>query len=184
MRWAALFADLEAQLEAAERAELAGEVADRSRREAALVRTADRLRAAVGLPVGITLLGAGTLSGRLSDVGPDWLLVEEPGRREVLVLSDAVLAVSGLRTGTATPGSEGEVGARLDLRWALRGLARSRTPVQVVLRDGSVLTGTLDRVGADHVELAEHAPGEPRRPTAVQSVRLLPLRGLAALRQS
>lgn len=183
MRWKALFDDLEAQVEAAEQAELDAEIRDRTRREAALVRTSDRLRAAVGQPLTLVLHGAGTVRGDLLDVGEDWLLLEEPGLREALVPSAAVLSVSGLGRRTSAPGAEGVVAARLDLRWALRGLARSRAALHVVLRDGSLLVGTLDRVGADHVELAEHAPGEARRTGAVRGVRLVPLPALALLRQ-
>ena len=80
------------------------------------------------------------------------------------------------------PNSEGEVVRRLDVRWALKGLVRSRSGVQVLLLNGSALSGTLDRVGADHVDLAEHAPGEPRRAASVRQVRLVPLAALAAIR--
>ena len=182
MRWSALFADLEAQLQAGEEAELAAEVRDRTRREAALLSTADRLRAAQGSVLQVVLEGAGTLSGRLVDAGPDWLLLDDGPGREALAAGHAVLGVLGLGRRVAAPGSEGEVGRRLDLRWALRGLARDRAPLSAVLRDGSRLSGTLDRVGADHVEIAEHAVGEVRRATAVQGVRLVPLGALAVLR--
>ena len=182
MRWQALFDDLEAQLAAAEAAELQAEVADRTRREAGLLRVVDRLAAATGQQVAVALGAAGVVHGRVLDAGVDWLLVEEVGAREALVPLEAVLGVTGLLAQSGVPGAEGEVGRRLDLRWALRGLARSRAAVALVLRDGSVVSGTLDRVGADHLDLAEHAPGEPRRAAAVRQVRLVPLAAVTLVR--
>lgn len=184
MRWQALFDDLEAQVEAAEAAELSAEVADRTRRETGLLRVLDRLRASAGHPIAVTTWGGGTVHGTLLDAGPDWLLLSETGLREVLVPMGSVLGVTGLSARTAPPGSEGDVGRRLDLRWALRGLARDRAGVSLVLRDGSTLAGTLDRVGADHVDVAEHPPGEARRASAVRQVRLVPIAALGLLRSS
>jgi hypothetical protein len=182
MRWDDLFADLDAQLEAAEAAELAGEVTDRTRREQGLLRLVDRLRPSVGRTLTVTCAGIGSVHGRLLAVGTDWLLLEETGQRELLLSSAAVLGVSGVGARSEVPGSEGEVARRLDLRWALRGLARNRAGVQVVLVDGTVLAGTFDRVGADHADLAEHAAGEARRAAAVRQVRVLTLTGISAVR--
>jgi len=184
MRWQNLFDDLEAQFEAAEAAELSGEVAERTRREAALVRLVDRLQPSAGQPVVLHLPGAGPLRGRLLDSGVDWLLLDEGAGREVLVPLAAVLGVSGLGGRAAGPGGEDAVAKRLDLRWALRGLARSRTGVALGLSDGSLVTGTVDRVGADHLDLAEHGPGEARRAGAVRAVRLVPLGALVLVRSS
>lgn len=183
VRWRALFDDLEAQAEALARGELDAEVRDRVRRESALLRLSDRLATAVDADVTVHVAGAGVLHGRLLDSGVDWLLVEETGGREVLVPALALLSVGGVGGRVQAPGSEGEVGKRLDLRWALRGLARDRAGVSVVLRDGSAIGGTLDRVGVDYVELAEHAAGEARRTGAVRGVRLLPLEALGLLRR-
>ena len=182
MRWQALFDDLEAQAAEADAAELRAEVADRSRTERGRVRFIDRLSPGIGHQLSIGTRGAGSLHGRLVDVGPDWVLLEEPGTRELLIPLSAVLSVSGVGQQSAVPGSEGEVGRRLDLRWALRGLARGRVGVQVVLADGSALAGTLDHVGADHVDVAEHAVGEARRSTAVRQVRLVPLTAIVLVR--
>ena len=181
MRWQELFDDLEAQFDAAQAVELAGEVVERTRRELALVRLADRLRAAERAPLTVTLPGAGPVRGRLLDTGVDWLLLEESGAREVLVPLAAVLGVTGLGPRAAAP-DDSPVAKRLDLRWALRGLARSRTGVALGLVDGSTVTGTLDRVGADHLDLAEHGLGEARRAGAVRQVRLVPLSALALTR--
>jgi hypothetical protein len=115
-------------------------------------------------------------------VGVDWLLLAGDGGREDLVAVRAVRTVGGLGRRTAVPEPAGGVWNRLDLRRALRGLARDRSVVQVVLDDGIVLTGTLDRVGADYVELAEHAADQPRRVEAVQGVRAVVLDAVAVVR--
>ena len=175
-RWEDLFGDLAAQAEQAEADELAAEVSDRSRREHALLTLGDRLRPAVGTSVAVTCVGAGPVRGVLRDVGPDWLLLEG----EVLVATAAVLGVSGL--GARAEVGTSEVDARLDLRWALRGLARDRSGVRLVLVDGTALAGTIDRVAADHLDLAEHPEGEARRAGAVRQVRLVPLSALAVVR--
>lgn len=182
MRWQALFADLEAQYDAAQAAELAAEVADRTRREAARLRLTDRLAGAVGGEVTVDIWGAGAVRGRLTCAGVDWLLVEEPTGAEVLVPEEAVTSVRGLTAWSQSPGSQGVVLGKLDLRYALRGVARNRAALSVVLRDGAVLTGTIDRVGLDFLEIAEHPMGEPRRPKAVQDSRAVRLGAVALLR--
>jgi len=186
MRWDDLFRDLEAQLAAAADAELAAEVADRSRREAARLALVERARAATGRPVVVRVAGAGAVQGRLVGAGSEWLLLADGGpgaERESLVPLSAVLSVSGLAAWTAAPAATGQVGARLGLGVVLRGIARDRSGLAVTLVDGSTVTGTLDRVGADFVEVSEHGPGEPRRPGAVTGVRTVPFRALAVLRR-
>jgi hypothetical protein len=181
MRWQQLFADLAAQFDEAEAAADQAEATSRARAEMGAVRLVERLAGAVGAPVGIRCQGADQIAGVLVDVGADWLLVEEDGGREVLIASVAVSAVAGLGRRTA-PADSGVVRARLDLRRAVRALARDRSAVQVILRDGGVLTGTVDRVGADFLELAEHPLKEPRRVGAVRGVQAVALDAVAVLR--
>ena len=118
----------------------------------------------------------------LVDVGSDWLLLEDDRGRQNLVAAAAVRAVAGLGRGAAPPEPSGAVRGLLDLRRALRALARDRAVVQVVLDDGGVLRGTLDRVGADYVELAEHPADLPRRAEAVQGVRAVVIAAVAVVR--
>jgi hypothetical protein len=182
MRWQQLFADLQAQFEAEEEALERSESASRTRGELGAVGLADRLRGALGLPLALACGGAGTVSGVLVEVGPDWLLVEDDGARSCLVSLAAVRSVGGLGRRTAPAQPAGPVRGRLDLRRALRGLARDRSAVQVVLDDGGVLGGTIDRVGADYVELAEHPGDVPRRAEAVQGVRAVVISWIAVVR--
>jgi hypothetical protein len=181
-RWERLFADLDASAEEADRAELDAELVDRARGELGRIRLVDRLRAAIGHPVAVTLTGGMTLNGLLREVGPDWLLTSEVAGREALVSLPAVCTFNGLGALSAVPQSEGRVTAKLDLRYALRRLARDRAAVATTLTDGSVLFGTCDRVGADFFELAEHSAGEPRRAGAVRGVRTVPLSAFALAR--
>lgn len=180
-RWQDLFDDLSAQLEAGQAAELAAEVADRTRREAGAVALDDRLAAAAGGLVQVRVPGHAAVRGRLVDTGPGWLLVALDARREALVPRPSVLALTGLTHRAQAPGTAAAVSRRLDLRWALRALTRERAGVGVLLADGSTLTGTLDRVGADHVDLAEHPAGELRRAAAVRAVWTIPLTALSAV---
>ncbi|TFV54040.1 hypothetical protein E4P41_20030 [Geodermatophilus sp. DF01-2] len=182
MRWQRLFADLQAEFDEAEAAAERAEDASRRRVETGTVRLVDRLAGALGRPVALRCRGAGDVTGVLVEVGADWLLLTDDARREVLVATSTVRTVAGLGRVTAAPEDAGPVRSRLDLRRALRGLARDRSAVQVFLDDGSVHVGTVDGVGADHLELAEHAADQPRRPAAVRGVRAVTLPAVAVVR--
>ena len=139
-------------------------------------------REVVGGQVTVDVWGVGPVRGRLTSSGVDWLLLEEPTGAEVLVSGDAVTSVRGLTAWSREPGSDGVVTGKLDLCYALRGVARNRAGVTAVLRDATVVSGTIDRVGFDFLELAEHPMGEPRRASVVQGTRAVRLASLALLR--
>jgi hypothetical protein len=185
MRWDELFDDLEAQFAEAQRVELDAEVGERVRAERSRGLLVDRLRAASGQRVRLDVQGDDGVSGILQRVGPDWLLIADDGAGESLVPLAAVLAVSGLgpRTAEQPLAAAGRVEAGLGLAHALRGLARDRAGIALVLVDGRRLAGTLDRVGADYCELAEHPGGEPRRPGSVRAVRAVPFTAIAVCRR-
>lgn len=188
MRWQALFADLEAQLDEAERAELSAEVAERTRWELGRIPLAGRCDAARGAPLTLELAG-GAVSGQLAEAGADWLLLHPHDRTELLVPLHAVLGVRGLPRAASTAGGTASAARPADrtapdLRRVLRALVRDRSAVDVRVGDGTGRHGTFDRVGVDHVDLALHEPGEPRRAAAVRGVLTVPLRALVLVRRT
>ncbi len=179
MRWHELFADLESQAQAWEQADLAAEVADRSRAEQASVALVDRLVAACGQQVVLRVVGAGEICGRLETVGANWLLLSE-GRSDQLALMAAISGVVDLDRRAASPGARSPVLARLGVAVPLRAIVRDRAAVRLVLRDASVVTGTPERVGKDHLDLLVHALGEPAR-SAGRSRITLPFAAMATV---
>jgi hypothetical protein len=182
MRWDGLFADLEAQAALLEQEERAAEVDERTRGEIGALELPDRLRAALGTSLRLRLRGGFTINGRL--VRADWLLVDEGDGREALVAGAGLVGVRGLGRYSAVPHSAGVVESRLGLRAALRGIARDRSAARLLLADGDTMDATIDRVGADFVEVATHAPGELRRRQDVRDIELVPLAALVAVRRS
>jgi len=186
MRWERLFTDVEAQFAAELDREHASEVADRIRAEIGRVRFRDRTAVAHGSMLTMWVLGAdpGVLSGELRASGPDWMLLAEREGMETLVPLHAVTAVSGLGSASRAPEQESRLQARLDLGYVLSGIARDRAPVSIVLTDGHLLGGTIDRVGADLIEVAEHHTGDYRRPSAVTGVWSVRTGALALVRRA
>ncbi|GEA83473.1 hypothetical protein CWIS_00645 [Cellulomonas sp. A375-1] len=160
MRWEALFADLEAGLDAAAAQDLRDEVAELTRAERAQVRLADRLRASRATPLRLVLRDGQSVDGVVVDTAPQWVLLAPDPVRRALVPVPAVTAVVGLAPYAAP--SAGEVERRLALGHALRALARDRTAVRVDA-DGVSVSGRLERVGADHVDVT---PMHAERATA------------------
>jgi hypothetical protein len=183
MRWDGLFADLEAQAAALETAGRAAEVEERARAELGRIHLQDRLRPATGAAVRLRCRGELTVSGTLTRVGSEWLLLDESGGREALVATAMLISASGVGRLSAVPDSEGVVESRLGLRHVLRGLARDRAAASTHLVDGTVADGTVDRVGADFVEIAAHAAGELRRRDDVRDVLMVPLGAVVAVRR-
>jgi hypothetical protein len=197
VRWERLFDDLEAQLQADSARELEAEVADRTRRERAQLGLHDRLTAVTdGPPVELKVTGLGVVRGVVTGSGPEWVLLDQqpaagrthaggieapPQRleRPVLVAASAILTVVGL----AGAQRSGAVARGFGIGAALRAVSRDRAVVDVVGVDGAVVTGTIDAVGQDLLEVAEHPGDLPRRAEHVVRVVAIPFTGLAAVRR-
>ncbi len=179
MRWEGLFADLEGQLGAEQRRERDDEVAERTRRERALVTLGSRLAAGVGARLVIGLVGGQQVEGVLGDHGDDWVLVRvDADAHEVLVPVAGVLTLRSLGVQSAS----GRAARRFGLGYALRALSRDRATVAISLVGaGPRLIGTIDAVGADHLDLAEHLEGMPRRRENVRAVTTVPFAAVVAV---
>lgn len=185
MRWHQLFEDLGAQLVAMEAQERATEVAEHVRAERGQVELAHRLASDPTAPVRLRLRGVGWIEADLSDVGKDWLLAQGRGAgsvgRELLVPLAAITAAEGLAT--RADAREQVASRRFGLRHALRAVSRDRARVRVYDIDADHLTGTVDAVLADHLDLARHADDEPRRATVVKGRVSIPYSALALVRR-
>jgi hypothetical protein len=196
VRWERLFEDLEAQLAADEARELAAEVADRTRRERALLGLHQRFAAAVDrVVVEVRVAGVGLLRGLVTGSGPDWVLLDHRAEHPLSVVSPSggdrridrpvLVAMAAVRSVTGLAGAEHTtaVARAFGLGSALRAVSRDRAVVDVVDVEGSVTTGTIDGVGHDYVEVAEHAADLPRRAENVLAVRVIPFGGIAVVRR-
>ena len=194
MRWDHLFDDLAGQLEH----ELQSEQADLQHEEERLrlgrLPLRERLVAlrAAGEPSGARIrcrLRSGEVVRlRLVTVGRDWLagdLEGVPGGEQAIMpfsAVDALLMSPEQALLSLEPVVErSELAARLGIAFLLRDLCRRRAVVTVRTLAGDA-TGTIDRVGRDHLDLAEHDRDRVRRASEVQQVRVIPIDGVLLVR--
>lgn len=197
MRWDNLFDDLAGQLEH----ELGVEELDLHSEEERLrigrLTLRDRLIAvndgagrAGDYRVRVQLLDGHRFTVLPRSIGRDWLMGdiqdESPIASQCIVplaaignltLDDEHLEQSLHPGASATP----RLSDRLGLTFVLRDLARRRRAVELHASFG-VLHGTIDRVGRDHIDLAEHDVGTPRRQSEVTRRRIVPLERLVWVR--
>ncbi len=186
MRWDRFFEDLEHQLDSeweAERAALDTE-AERLRLARLELRARLQVFAADGVEVVVDVGTDRAIRGAVTGVGADWLTLERgPRSGPALVPAAAVVSLAAEHADllrSARPGTPGSLSSqRMSLGFVLRDLVRRRCTVTVHDRSGRPLAGTVDRAGADHLDLALHDPGEPRRASAVTGMRVIPFGAIA-----
>lgn len=199
MRWDNLFDDLEGQLEQELSAEELDVRAEEERLRLGRLSLRDRIVAvhegrrrdeADGIHVFLT--NGAPLTVRPLTFGRDWFSVDvlddSSRRMQAIIPRASIASVVFTRDQSAvslraTPSelSQTSLPARLTLSFVLRDLCRRRTAVELVLPLGA-LHGTIDRVGRDHVDVAVHEPGEPRRESAVLQSRAVPLGQIVLVR--
>lgn len=197
MRWDNLFDDLAGQLEHELGAEELDLHSEEERLRIGRLSLRDRLIAVHEVPgrsgdyrVRVQLVDGRQFTVLPRSIGRDWIMGDIQDESSITSQCIVPLAAIGsltfddehleqsLRPGTsAAP----RLSDRLGLTFILRDLARRRRAVALHASFG-VLHGTIDRVGRDHIDLAEHDVGTPRRQSEVAHQRIVPLERLIWVR--
>lgn len=192
MRWDRFFEDIEDQLASEWEAERAALDTEAERLRLSRLALHDRLGAlaagdadADAVTVSLELAGGAVITAPIAGLGADWLLASPWGSRAGAAIVP-LAAVTGvclphaelLRSARPQPAASG-ISRRASFGFAVRDIVRRRAAAAVHLRDGRALTGTIDRAGADHLDIALHEPGAVRRAGDVTGYRLVPFEAIA-----
>ncbi|TDN88434.1 hypothetical protein [Microbacterium sp. BK668] len=193
MRWDRFFDDLEDQLASEWEAERAALDSEAERLRLSRVPLRDRLAALIdrergAAPVSVELRDGTILVAEVTGLGADWAALEPASSRSGAVIAPlaGIMSIGMphpdlLRTARPLP-SRSTLSERMTLGFALRDLVRRRVAVSLHLVHGRTLTGTIDRAGVDHLDLALHEPGTPRRADDVSGHRIVPFEAIAWVR--
>lgn len=204
-----LFADLEEQLTSELEAEIRDQLADDERQRLARLSLRERIRLMTGsrkagfdTRIQLRLRTGQQLTVSPVTVGRDWFAADFLAPSDVV--GHGLIPLSAIASLTPTAeqltrslgdpvtifSREDEESLRppqprltdqIGMPFVLRDISRRRKPVQVVCSTG-VISGTIDRVGSDHVDLAVHAPDQVRRASGVSEVRIMAISDLALVR--
>ena len=172
-----LLAGILAEAEAADAASMDADIAEVERAARAESRLLDRLRGQ--RQASEEVVGGGQVTGLVAAVGRD-VIVLSADDGDWVIPAWALVAVIELGGGAREATSPSE---RLGFASVSRAWARQRSVVRVLRMGEGPLDGTIDAVGADHLDLAEHDPGEPRRAEAVRRRVTVPLGAIGAIRR-
>ena len=193
MRWDRFFDDLEDQLSSEWEAERAALDTEAERLRLSRVALRDRLSALTerdpaSAPATFELSDGTVMAAEVSGLGADWLALQPVERRAGAILAPLASVVSIgmphaelLRTARPLP-TRTALSERMTLGFVLRDLVRRRVFVTVGFSGGRLASGTIDRAGADHLDIALHDAGTSRRADAVTGYRLVPFSSMAWIR--
>ncbi|MET0296968.1 MAG: hypothetical protein ABW024_06175 [Microbacterium sp.] len=191
MRWNRFFDDLEDQLASEWEAERASVDSETERLRVSRLSMRERWQSVLQAPgsprhPSFDLADGTIATGAITAVGADWVALEadQPRPRTTLIPSEAIMGVGmpqadlerSVRPATS---AAADLSARMTFGFVLRDLARRRMCVSVHDVRGRALTGTIDRAGSDHLDLALHEPDAPRRSAEVTGHRMIPLAAVA-----
>jgi hypothetical protein len=172
-----VFDELEAEFDAGLRREAEQEAVAAVRAELGSTVLWEQLARRVGSDA-VVLAGARTFRGATVASYPEFLVVRaDDGAEHLIRYGPAVSVALPAEPPTLRP-TPNPATRRYQFALALRELARRREPVRVELADGTSCDGTIEAVGSDYLEVAEHDLGEARRRPAVRARRFV---GFAAV---
>ncbi|HVD13947.1 MAG TPA: hypothetical protein VNK73_05820 [Actinomycetota bacterium] len=172
-----VFEELEAEFEAGLRREAEQETVAAIRAQVGATNLWEQLARHVGTEA-VARAGAHVVRGTVAASYPDFFVLQDPegGQHLVRVQASSLALSPGHEPLQPAPSS---AAGRFHLALALRELARRREPVRLELVDGNTVHGTIEAVGSDYLELAEHEVGEARREAVVRARRFAAFAAIA-----
>ena len=172
-----VFDELEAEFEAGLRREAEQETMAAVRAEVGATVLWEQLARRIGTEAAV-FAGVRVFRGNTVASYPEFLVLRAAdGTEHLIPFGPAVSFAMPAEPSTLRP-APAAAARRYQFALAFRELARRREPVRVELVDGTSCDGTIESVGSDYLEVAEHDLGEARRRAAVRARRFV---GFAAV---
>ena len=175
-----VFDDLEAEFEAGLRREAEQETIAAIRAELGSTVLWEQLARRMDSEV-VAFAAGRALRGDVVASYPEFLVLRDAGGAEHLIRYGPAVSFALPAEPPALRPAPGPAVRRYQFALALRELARRREPVRIGLGDGTSVDGTIEAVGSDYLEVAEHDPGEARRRAAVRARRFVGFVAVAAV---
>jgi hypothetical protein len=167
-----VFDELEAEFEAGLRREAEQESLAAVRAEVGATVLWEQLARGIGTEAAV-FAGARAFRGSVVASYPEFLVLRATDGTEHLIRYGPAGSVALPAEPPTLRPAPVAAARRYQLALALRELARRREPVRVELVDGTGCDGTIESVGGDYLEVAEHDLGEARRRAAVRARRFV-----------
>ena len=172
-----VFDELEAEFEAGLRREAEQESMAAVRAELGTTVLWEQLARRIGSETAV-LAGTRAFRGTVVASYPEFLVLRAADGAEHLIRYGAAASIALPAEPPPLRPTPAASRRRYQFGLALRELARRREPIRVLLADGTSCDGTIEAVGSDYLEIAEHDLGEARRRGAVRARRFI---GFAAV---
>jgi hypothetical protein len=175
-----VFDELEAEFEAGLRREAEQEAMAAVRAEVGATVLWEELARRIG---GDATVFAGTRAFRGGVVAsyPEFVVLRAADGAEHLIRYGPAVSIALSAEAQTLRPAPPPAARRYQFALALRELARRREPIRVELVDGARCDGTIEAVGSDYLEVAEHDLGEARRRVAVRARRFVGFAAVAAV---